>query len=198
MPPKSLFLEPFPSQLVTVPACHSCNSGFSELDTAFREFVSFSIGTSNPQTSKFWRERALPGILKNQRRLTEIRSTTFRARLVDSSSRSYQERGVLPIDADIQDRMVKRLVRGLWFKRYREVLPALIPIEVSLLEDFEGFEQLLSRSETHNIGDQFEFSVYRPDASSTSCWLFAFQGGHPSMAMTGLATVDFGIRADSE
>ena len=46
VPPKNLFPLPRPKNLITVPCCERCNSGFSKADERFRVYVSTPINSS--------------------------------------------------------------------------------------------------------------------------------------------------------
>ena len=46
VPPENLFPMPLPSDLITVPCCKSCNSGFSKIDEQFRAFVTCAANVS--------------------------------------------------------------------------------------------------------------------------------------------------------
>src|SRR6266404_1118580 len=59
LPPKNLFPEPRPTNLITVPCCETCNKGFSNLDEQFRVFVSMPVNVS--ETGKNVRRKMVFG-----------------------------------------------------------------------------------------------------------------------------------------
>jgi len=188
VPPRSLFLEPLPKQLITVPACSDCNGGFGELDTAFQEWLGFSLGVATSDRSRYWTEKLLPNVQNNQRRRREIVDRLQAIKVTDPIRQAPVEMYALPLEADIQERMIVRLVRGLWFKEFHEILPADVPIRQMLLPSEEGMEEFFRRCKWHHMDGQFSYGVgLVKERPWTSCWFFLFHGGNVSMAFTGEA-----------
>lgn len=187
VPPKSIFLDPLPRQLVTVPACESCNSGFSCLDTSFKEWLGFSIGVKNDQQKRYWNEKLLPTVRNNRRRHEEIISSIHQAGGLSVRAAPvplYQ----LMIDASIQERMMARLVRGLWYREHKKIVPPDLPISQMLLSDFQGYESLLSRCRWKHFDDQFSYGFgLVPEYEWTACWCFLFHGANATIVLTGRA-----------
>ncbi len=48
VPPKGMFPPPRPN-LITVPACVTCNGGASEIDERFRTMLSLKVGAASPE-----------------------------------------------------------------------------------------------------------------------------------------------------
>src|SRR2546427_13092357 len=63
LPPKNLFPEPRPSNLITVPCCRICNERFSKIDEQFRVFVSTPVNVSETGKSVM-RRNVFGGSLK--------------------------------------------------------------------------------------------------------------------------------------
>jgi len=70
VPPKNLFLNPLPDNLITLPCCKKCNSSFSKDDEAFRLWVSTSAFAS-PTAKKIWDEKIAPSFQKRNHQLAK-------------------------------------------------------------------------------------------------------------------------------
>ena len=57
IPPKALFLEPRPADLITVPCCYECNQAFHKQDELLRLFVSVGFNR-NKQGDLIWKKVA--------------------------------------------------------------------------------------------------------------------------------------------
>ena len=186
VPPRSLFMEPLPQGLIAVPACAACNGGFSQLDTAFKEWLGFALGVSDADRNRYWNEKLLPTVRNNQKRRREIVDGLYPVRVRVPNQVAPVELHALNIDADIQERMIIRLVRGLWFKEFRQILPAEVPISQMRLDSPKGMEEFTQRCKWRHLENQFSYGVGTDrEHEWTSCWFFLFHGGNFSMAYTG-------------
>jgi hypothetical protein len=189
VPPKSLFLEPLPKQLITVPACSACNGGFSDLDNAFKEWLGFSLGVSNDARNRYWNKKLLPTVRKNQKRRRQIVDELRLVKVAIPNRSVPVEMHALNIDADIQERMISRLVRGLWFREFDEIFPLDAPIEQMLLDRLEDMDEFTKHCNWRHLDNQFSFGFFTDGHRPwTSFWFFLFHGGNFSVAFTREAT----------
>lgn len=63
LPPKNLFPEPRPSNLITVPCCKTCNERFSKLDEQVRVFMCMPVNVSEAGKNVM-RQKVFGGSLK--------------------------------------------------------------------------------------------------------------------------------------
>lgn len=56
IPPKSIFLSPKPSNLVTVPACSDYNHGSSIYDERFKTYLALHVAMYSEKGAKFFKE----------------------------------------------------------------------------------------------------------------------------------------------
>jgi 5-methylcytosine-specific restriction endonuclease McrA len=62
VPPKNLFPKPRPSDLITVPACRTCNKSYERDDDYFRLAMTV-LGEANPVAGQLWREKGVSRLL---------------------------------------------------------------------------------------------------------------------------------------
>jgi hypothetical protein len=192
IPPKGFFLPPLRENLVTVPACTSCNNGASECDDRFRSFVSMRVGAGNPQKLDLWRSKVLPGIRRNRK---EFRRLIRSMRDVEVYTQGGIYLGVATqcaFEAEPHDNGIRRTVRGLYWHEFGEALPREIPIEVLIQGPNwkAALSSLLPMMQVRAIGspETFQYAFGRvADVPTASVWLFNFFAGHLVAAMTGEA-----------
>jgi len=64
VPPKALFPEPRPSDLITVPACLQCNKSYEKDDEYFRIAVLAQIEPDrDPGAARIWTDKVIRGTL---------------------------------------------------------------------------------------------------------------------------------------
>jgi hypothetical protein len=179
-------MEPLPNGLITVPACAVCNGGFSALDTAFKEWLGFALGASDATGYRYWNEKLLPTVRNNRKRHGEILNGLYLVRVAVPNQVAPVEMHALNIDAAIQKRMIIRLVRGLWFKEFKGILPADVPVRQMRFDSTTGMDEYLRQCKWRHLDNQFSYGVGTDkERQWTSCWFFLFHGGNFSMALTG-------------
>jgi hypothetical protein len=136
VPPKGIFSRPLPRDLITIPACEGCNRSTSQLDEQFRVHLSLRVGIDDSDASRFWKKEALRTV-KHNRRLRES--------LVQSMQRVVLRTpwGIITGTAtlggwpvDVHDPLIEKIVRGLYFRHFGEVLRDRVLVEVNPLESF--------------------------------------------------------------
>jgi hypothetical protein len=200
IPPKGIFPTPRPGNLITVPSCAACNHGASASDEAFRAYLSLHVGIDTSSTSRLWSQAALPGIRRNWPLLRRLLDETERVWLAAPSGVIHSQAYRLRWDSTAHDATIERMIRGLYFHHYGDVLGVRVRIEVrwfraldaNLLEATEGCEQ-------RSIGgDQFVYRFGRAsDAPLHSVWLFEFHKRHWAGGQTAPVERDDEHPADS-
>lgn len=139
IPPVSLFPKPRPSNLVTVPSCRKCNGGASMDDEYFRLNLSIRHSAKKP-LSKSVADAALRGLGRDQH--TRFRKIFFQGvREVDiktPSGISVERSGTYHVDLARLDKVVMRIVRGLYFHHYHKPLPTWCEVDVWCVDGFGG------------------------------------------------------------
>lgn len=124
VPPKGVFHEPRPSNLITVPACLSCNSGFSSDDEYFLN-IALEWAASETSDGKGVVEKRLRSMKRREgRSVWEPIFAKMKAVEVCSPSGLYLANSFeLSLDTNRLIRTVNRMVRGLYFEFMRTPLP---------------------------------------------------------------------------
>lgn len=199
IPPQCLFSSPRPQNTITVPCCHDCNSRFSKDDVYFRDHLSLWQEISDHPESQKIAESVLRSF-KDQKQQKYTRSL-FR-NVVDvniiSKGGIYLGKGKgLKIDPRRIARVPGRIVRGLFFHEYGEILPSgHCVVVIPLVEEyFANTDQRKSISEVcgsltstprTTIG-QGVFSYWHhldADSCYRSMWLLLFYGKMSFLGMT--------------
>lgn len=181
IPPKGIFPKPRPANLITVPACLSCNNSASKNDEAFRVFLSLHVGIESPQTDVLWKKGALRSLRHNRRLYDHIRNTAKKVMLRTKAGMILDTRMAFRWDSEAHNRTIERMIRGLYFHHFGEILEDRVTINVqwlrSLMEDI--FEESKGWKQ-HNLGGNA--FIYRFDRAGEepllSIWLFQFYDRH--------------------
>jgi len=194
VPPKGIFPKPRPNDLITVPACFSCNHGASRQDEIFRVNLSLHAGVDAPDTKALWENHALRTV-KHNRRLRRKLVSGMRPVYVKSTGGIIlrKEGGVL-WDSVAHDSVINRIIRGLYFHHYGSILPPESRIKVNwhrlLTKEME--EESRARGWAHEsiAGGHFQYRYGRSEINQVqSIWLFQFYGRHWASGHTNLKSV---------
>lgn len=112
IPPRSIFPKPWPSDLLSVPACAQCNMHSSGLDEEFKVFIGMTVGyhlsggnTLRPTTLR---------TLKHKRRLRRSLLSTLRdVTFVSEDGLTQGEACAVHLRARPYQAVVERTIRGL-------------------------------------------------------------------------------------
>jgi len=75
IPPKSILVKPYPSNLITVQACAACNNGASAMDEKFRVYLAAAVGDNSESARKLWKDRSLATLRKNRKLVAALSSS---------------------------------------------------------------------------------------------------------------------------
>ena len=133
VPPRSIFPKPRPNDLVKVPACLQCNNSGSKYDEEFRVFLSLQLGMETPTTQRLWTNEALRTIYHNQRLRDHITQKSWEVDLRTPEGISLGKRRAVPMAVRPHNAVLDRIVRGLYFHHYGEILGPRISCKVTPL-----------------------------------------------------------------
>lgn len=115
VPPKGMFPEPRPTDLITVPACSTCNGEASRDDEYFRWFVA-TASAETPAADQLIQERVLPGFGQRPPLLRQIWEGAFPSVDVYSKGGVYlRSQPGFWFDRPRIQRTINRIVRGLYY-----------------------------------------------------------------------------------
>jgi hypothetical protein len=187
VPPKGLFKEPRPSNLITVPACFRCNNSFSADDEYFLN-IALDWGASETCDGKKVVDKRLRSMKrKESRRVWEPFFAKLKPVEVYSPSGLYLANSFgFSLDTARLIRTVNRIIRGLYFEVTKTPLPVgdctrsmlysqyveKCKHQSGTLDVIEAIQQLPRNA----IGDgTFEFGYFHLDKDDfSSFWYLEF------------------------
>lgn len=168
IPPKGIFNKPRTHDLITVPACSTCNHGFSSDDELFKVYMGFHAARSSANGEKLFKKGAVPTLKRKKGLIGKIMGTSQK---VVVEGREYYQ---VQWDSDLYDRLVERIARGLFFHHFCRKVPEYCQIEVTWqprFPDSDIFKETDMFSIAH--GD-FKYSFAKNEDSNFSIWVFEF------------------------
>jgi hypothetical protein len=201
IPPKNLFAKPRPNNLLTVPSCKSCNEGFHLDDDYLQMIMQTYIKTSEHTESLKIKQKFIRSIHRKE-------SVGFRQSILTNTSwiEINTEGGIylgnaLELNADWSriERVIKRIVKGLFYLKNGIILSSDYVLEVSPIstrtkEDMAEVKQTLLPLEMQNetiIGDNvFSYRVIFHEGNiHQTAWLLIFYGNFPFLCTTFLPEI---------
>jgi hypothetical protein len=193
IPPKNLFAKPRPNDLITVPCCLDCNSGFQKDDEYFRTvLVLWQETGTHPEA----RRLAKPVIrdLKRSKKFRFRRSILEKARPVSLFTKSglyAGETGLFEVDRLRLHQTVIRMVKGLFYyhRRYRLADSYGVQVRVSAADSqtVNLIKSTLPQSVTPKVIANGAFKYWSELSSEdrmASVWILLFFEYLPFMCAT--------------
>ena len=192
IPPKNLFPEPRPSDLITVPCCRQCNSSASEDDEYFRFVLTSRIDTSDHPEAEKVRQSIFRSL---QRPEAEGFKDLLRENMIDvdvhTTSGIYLRKGAgIRISHKRLNRVAERIVRGLYWYTFEVRLPsdwtavcrsdAILTVNDKEMQEYIAavFGPMLKQPPARIIGNHvFEYWYQvEKDCNYSTAWLLRFYG----------------------
>jgi hypothetical protein len=150
--PKALFTEPFPSDMVTVPACPTCNMAKEPLDSYLRDTLVTDIAvSSNPIARQLVTGKLARCIADNRSPFIREAIPGARWKPMFSSSGIYVGHGVsVPVDDRKIRHELRFMVRGLYYWVRDQRIPDSYQFEVERIDTFhvgDAWDMLAGKSE---------------------------------------------------
>lgn len=151
IPPKAIFPKPRPNDLISVPACRTCNGSFQGDDEYFAASLALCTGIERTPQGR----RLVQTFLRSLKRPEAERFKSFLGgtlRVVGQDKGLY---GGVPgtlgqwIDANRLGRTTSRIVRGLFYHETRLRLPADYDVVSILLEQADDLTKLTMIAPLH-------------------------------------------------
>jgi hypothetical protein len=180
IPPKGIFPSPRPNDLITVPSCASCNQSASGSDELFRVYLSLHVGIDTASTSRLW-DQALSGIRHNRRLHRRLLDDLEPVWLTTLSGVVHGQGYGGPWDSGAHGTTIERMIRGLYFHHYDEVLGTRVHVKVHWFRSLEPtILEATAECEQRSVGGgQFVYRFNRAsDHPLHSIWLFEFHKRH--------------------
>ena len=123
VPPNLLLMLPYPSNLITVPACRACNQSFQKDDEYTRTMLCIDVRSSNNSAA----QSNLPAVLRSLQKPNARAFAEYLAKQADNSAILGQDESpmgqVIELDRSRVNRVGERFVRALYFTETGTPLP---------------------------------------------------------------------------
>lgn len=187
IPPKNLFGQPRPNNLITAPSCYKCNSNFSNDDEYFR----FSLSIRDDIFEKV--QDIYPKVMRSLHKPNKI---GFRKNFLKTIKpiEDINEAGIFrgykySYDVDISrlNKVASRIIKGLFFHHFKEILPQnyivtaycsegmknMPPDKIIYLQD--SILIPISKQQLYNIKPIFEYKfIATKEDKYITAWLMSF------------------------
>ena len=181
--PLCLFTHPYPSNLITVPVCDSCNNAKSRDDDFIRDFLTCDVfGNQDPVANRVFQEKVLKSVRRNSSELGRSAVSHYRNEPLYTNGGIYLGDVVAaPVDASRIERIMTRIVRGLYHDARRERISDDYSFKVLQYRPWD-FKQLVNKYEENklsfnrrSLGDVFECGfLFAKEDPFTTFWLIVF------------------------
>ena len=179
--PKGLFAQPYPPNLITVPACEPCNNRKSQDDDYLRDLLTCDIFGSESPVAKQVFEKVLTSDRRGSSTIVKTAREKMRFEPLHTRGGIYLgDFPTFPIDGERFNKIMETLVRGLYYDARRQRFPDGYTFELRRYQPWD-IESVLGEYQRHNpngpriVGNVFGciFLSAKEDPFS-SLWLLWF------------------------
>ena len=122
--PKNLFRRPLPSNLLTAPACNSCNNSLSNDGELFRVFVPSGDAYETEAGRGIWDERVRPSLRMDRRGIrTHLREVLKELPIFSPTGDLIGMSAYLEADREAIYRVLAKIGKGLYYQESGQPLP---------------------------------------------------------------------------
>lgn len=189
IPPKNLFGEPRPNNLIRVPSCFDCNSGFSKDDEYFRLTISLredifeNVQDIYPKVMRSLEKTTKIGFRNNFLKTIKPTEDISAAGIFRGYRYSYD------VDISRLNKVAARIIKGLFYYHFKEVIPKGYRVKAYCSEGMRNMSPNniiklqdnilihLSKQQLHNVKPIFEYKfITNKEDKFMSVWLMSFWG----------------------
>jgi hypothetical protein len=170
VPPKSIFLQPRPNNLITIPCCKACNNGSSKSDEKFKVYLGLHAAMYSPNGEKLFQEA-----LKTLNRSPKLKSQVLEG-LIDIDAKTPAGLTLLGYKGIKWDNKtyvstLTKISKGLFFHHFGCVVPDDI-----IVKDYFFNSMPITKLSILNEGavNEDSFRYYFGYAEGTSIWIYKF------------------------
>jgi len=190
VPPKSIFIKPRPSNLVTVPSCDACNSSFQDNDDLFALFISTQAGMDG-ELQRELHEKVKRAVARHRHFREILESASPEIPIMDTDGSILDKVQFLKMNDFHVSSTLERIVTGLAFHHYRFRVKSTGYVSIWYPSDstmkHAAIQDVLKDCVYSHIGHNHEFA-YRHgrtiDNTYASFWEFLFYDKFHFTAMT--------------
>jgi hypothetical protein len=180
IPPRGLFPEPRPSNLITVPCCRRCNAEFSPEDDYFRLVFASSVERS-AAGDHIWDSKVITNTVRRLPREVDLMLASCEDRTVLIDGRA-QDVVAFEVDRLRLERYAIRLVKGLIRHHYPDFDYAKSSFDVRLAtlreQSIELLVSLQAILDCEVLGSEvFRYRFGLTDSGHSGVWVMTFYSG---------------------
>lgn len=112
IPPKSIFPKPRPDDLITVPACSTCNNGDSDFDERFKVYSNLHVLRNEKNWEELFESTIAPTINHNKRLKKDILAGAKDVMLETKSGNKLGHHIAIKWDSEAFVNVIERTTRG--------------------------------------------------------------------------------------
>ena len=182
IPPRGIFPNPRPSDLITVPACYECNNNSSRLDESFLVHLGMHVGSDEGVYRRVLEDRALPALKHNTRLRNWIVSRMRPANILGPDNNVIGEVSLGLWDSEAHSAVIEKCIRGLHYHHYGEILMENTKVKTYYFHNLSP--EILRESmnwASNSVGaGQFvyKYTSASNDSASMSLWILQFFDRH--------------------
>lgn len=185
--PKNLFAEPKPSNLITVPAHFSCNQETQKDEEYFMAVLHFGPAGVTRVGKKLWEQKLRRTYRKNQGLRAAVVNSFRRVNVMTPMGLYAGTRLGISVDWKRFNRVISKIVRGLYYFEYNEILRSDVGIQVARIHNAQDISDINKDLLPGKPGwpDVFVYRHNRWTRSPwISGWLLLFYGMHLFAALS--------------
>lgn len=197
VPPRNIFPRPWPSDLITVPACDVCNGGSSPNDEEFKVGLSLLAGVDSPATLTLWTQGAMRTLVHNRRLHREILNRFVKIEMRSKAGMYLGTEDAVLVPKKGMHAVLMRTIRGLYRHHFGETLGARARCDVQAYDgkgiDEPELERIVMSLPFNSIANgALRYRYGRAgDCSLNSIWFLLFFGAVPVFGYTVSADDDW-------
>lgn len=177
VPPRCLFPDDRRQDLVTVPACQTCNGGFSKDDEYFRFVVAAPAYDHNEAARRIWDAGIIPAVRRRPLMRAAILNVTRTVELRTPAGLYVGKTPSFRIEVPRVKRVVERIVRGLLWHHFESAPAADAEVTTYIDPDVRPVMEMLTTdlALTGIGGDVFRYRYGQTnDVPGYSMWWLCF------------------------
>lgn len=164
VPPRSIFVKPYPKNMSTVPACLECNAKFGkDIDENLKIYLfQFLMGEDEPSSHVMNFIRSVAHTLNSNGKLQK----SFEESLILPLNPTYKQ-ALIKINPHERknhiDNALKRMAYGLYFLFYNSILPLDAKIEIfdlTKIPILSIFNKINGNPKKYSVDDDIFFVLY--------------------------------------
>ena len=170
IPPDCIFPDTKPENLITAPCCKNCNEEYKTLDEKMKNYISIIAGEKSSDAG----EKSKHEVLKSPKLRNDfLKHTQPHSSLVDNSGNS---RLLFNFKNEELNRWLVRIVKGLYFNKYRERMSEHSIYKVKAHPDlFPQPSQTFPLEEGLNLRPFFVYGVVKDaNKGNSNIWVLIF------------------------